>query len=142
MNRGLTIFLQGVTVILGVFMFVFLLWEPHLEGRNVDATLFEIYFRDPFLVYVYVASLSFFMALYQVFRALGYMRANKVFSLATVKALRMIRYSALSLAAFAIGVEGYLFVVRRGEDDIAGGAVLIFFVMVISVATAFMAIKF
>lgn len=48
---------------LGISTLALMLWEPHLEGRNVNATLFEIYFRDPFLAYAYTASIVFFVAL-------------------------------------------------------------------------------
>ncbi len=49
-------------VFLGIGALGFLLWEPHLEGRNAHATTFEIYFHDPFLAYVYVGSIPFFVA--------------------------------------------------------------------------------
>ena len=80
MNKSSTIFLQGVIVLIGIASLAFMLWEPHLEGRNVHATLFEIYFKDPFLAYAYIASLPFFVVLYQAFKVLGYARLNKVFS--------------------------------------------------------------
>ena len=59
MKRGSTTFLQAVILLLGVGVFAFLLWEPNLEGRNVNATLFEIYFKDPFLAYIYLAFVPF-----------------------------------------------------------------------------------
>ena len=68
MKRGSTIFLQVVIVLLGFGVLTFLLWEPHLEGRNVNSTVFEIYFKDPFLAYIYVAFVPFFVGLYQAFR--------------------------------------------------------------------------
>jgi hypothetical protein len=55
MKRVSTTFLQVVIVLLGAGVLALLLWEPHLEGRNVNATLFEIYFKDPFLAYIYLA---------------------------------------------------------------------------------------
>jgi len=36
-------------VLIGVGVLAGLLWEPQIEGRNVNATQFEIYFKDPFL---------------------------------------------------------------------------------------------
>ena len=65
MKKGSTIFLQIVIVLIAISAFVLLFWEPHIEGRNVHATLFEIYFKDPFLAYAYIASVAFFMALYK-----------------------------------------------------------------------------
>lgn len=51
MKRGSTVFLQIVLVLIGIGALAFLLWEPHVEGRNKHATLFEVYFKDPFLAY-------------------------------------------------------------------------------------------
>ena len=76
MKRGSTIFLQALILLFGVGVFAFLLWEPHLEGRNVNATLFEIYFKDPFLAYIYLAFVPFFVGLYQGFKILGYARGS------------------------------------------------------------------
>jgi len=67
-----TIFLQAVIVLIGIGALALMLWEPHIEGRNAHTTLFEIYFKDPFLAYAYLASIPFFVALYQVFKVLGY----------------------------------------------------------------------
>ena len=103
-----TIFLQAVIVLIGIGALAFLLWEPHVEGRNVNATLFEIYFNDPFLAYVYVASISFFVALYQAIKLLRYARTNKIFSQASVKALRTIRICATVLIVSVVVGEGII----------------------------------
>ncbi|GMU74290.1 MAG: hypothetical protein AMXMBFR44_4870 [Candidatus Campbellbacteria bacterium] len=125
MKRSSTVFLQIVIVVLGVGALALLLWGPHLEGRNVNATLFEIYFKDPFLAYAYAASVAFFVALYQAFKLLGYIRRNEVFSHAAVKALRTIKYCAMTLVAFIAGAEVYFFTAsRRVEEDIAGGVMI------------------
>jgi len=68
LKRSSTAFLQSVIVLIGIGALALLLWEPHIEGRNAHATPFEIYFKDPFLAYAYVASIPFFAALYQAFR--------------------------------------------------------------------------
>ncbi|MCA9152983.1 MAG: hypothetical protein KDA92_26955, partial [Planctomycetales bacterium] len=65
MKRSSIIFLQIVIVMIGLAALVFLLWEPQVEGRNKDATQFQIYFQDPFLALVYIGSIPFFAALYQ-----------------------------------------------------------------------------
>jgi uncharacterized membrane protein YraQ (UPF0718 family) len=58
-----------VVVLMGIGTLVLLLWEPQIEGRNAHATLYQIYFNDPFLAYAYIASIAFFVALYQTFTA-------------------------------------------------------------------------
>lgn len=52
MKSGPALFVQVVLVLMGIGTLGLLLWEPHLEGRNAQATTFEIYFNDPFLAYV------------------------------------------------------------------------------------------
>ena len=120
MRKNSTLFLQIVIVTLGIGALAFMLWEPHIEDRNANATLFEMYFNDSFLVYAYTASIAFFVALYQAFKLFGRIGRGEVFSEASVKALRTIKYCATTVVAFAMGAEIYLFIVRP-DDDIAGG---------------------
>ena len=119
MNRGSTIFLQIVIVLIGVGALALMLWEPHVEGRNAHATLFEIYFKDPFLAYAYIASIPFFKSLYQAFKVLGYVRQNKTFSPATVKALRTIKYCAIAIIGFV--AASLIFIVFADKDDRPAG---------------------
>jgi Protein of unknown function (DUF2975) len=136
MKRVSTIFLQIVIVLLGIGVLAALLWEPQVEGRNVNATQFEIYFQDPFLAYIYLAFLPFFVGLYQVFRMLGYARRDEIFSERAVRALRIIKYCAITTAIFIIGAEAYIFIFVRGTDDIAGGVAMGLFIIFISAVTA------
>ncbi len=115
MRPRATRFLQAVIVLIGVGALALLLWEPHLEGRNAHATLFEIYFKDPFLAYVYTASILFFVALYQAFHVLGLIRENQVFSQAIVRALRIIQHCAVAIVGFVLGAVVFLFLF--GEQD-------------------------
>jgi hypothetical protein len=137
MKRSSTIFLQVVIVLIGIGAFALLLWEPQVEGVNAHATLFEIYFKDPFLALVYFGSIPFFIALYQAFKVLGYAGQNKVFSQAAVNALRTIKYCALTIIGFVV-VEEIFILLNHGSDDAAGGVfmgVLITFGSIV-VATA------
>ena len=125
MKKGLTIFLQIVIVTLGISVLALMLWEPHLEGRNMNATLFEIYFKDPFLAYVYIGSIPFFVALYQTIRVLGYVRQNKTFSQVTVNALRTIKYCAFITAGAIVAADAYLMIATRSNNEDAAGAVML-----------------
>src|SRR5262245_17912224 len=119
MKRSLTIFLQVVIVLIGIGALAVMLWEPHIEGRNAHATLFEIYFNDPFLAYAYIASIPFFVALYQTFKVLGYAGQNKVFSQEAVKALRTIKYCALAMIGFV--AVSFFFMISGDRDDRPAG---------------------
>ena len=137
MKRSSTVFLQVVIVLIGIGALALMLWEPHLEGRNTHATIFQIYFNDPFLAYAYLASIAFFVALYQAFKLLGYVGKSEVFSQRSVKALRTIKYCAFSLVGFLAGAEAYFFIVQRGKgEDIAGGVMMGLFLIFISVVVA------
>jgi Protein of unknown function (DUF2975) len=119
MKRSPTIFFQVVMVLIGIGTVALMLWEPHIEGRNVHATLSEIYFKDPFLAYAYIASIPFFVALYQAFKVLGCAGQNKIFSQPAVKALRTIKYCAMAMIGFA--AVGEIFIMLGDSDDRAGG---------------------
>jgi hypothetical protein len=138
MKKIITLFLQTLTVLIGVATLGFLLWEPTVEGRNAGATLYEMYFNDPFLACAYLVSVLFFIVLYQACRVFGYMRQGATHSSMMVRALRTIQYCALGLAGFAVVGELYLFIFVRGTDDIAGGVAMGFFIFLISsgIATA------
>ncbi len=125
MTRTLALVLQIVTALVGLGALAFLLWEPHVEGRNAHATLFQIYFNDPFLAYAYTGSIAFFTALYQVFRLLGYVAVRDVLSSRSVKALRTLKRCALSLIGFLVGAEVYFHFIQRAKgEDIAGGVMI------------------
>lgn len=115
MKRTSTIFLQSVVVLMGVGTLALLLWEPHIEGRNKHSTLFEVYFKDPALAYVYTASIPYFVALYQAFKVLGYAGRNTIFSVAAVRALRTIKYCAIAIIGF-VAVSVLFFFSGDPED--------------------------
>lgn len=123
MKKSSVIFLKVVILIFGLGVLALMLWEPHLEGRNADATAVQIYFHDPFLAYAYFASIPFFVALFQALKLLGHIGKNRVFSLDSVRALRVIKYCATALIVLIALPEAYLLIVRP-EDDIAGGVML------------------
>jgi len=109
-------------VLVGVGVLAGLLWEPQVEGRNVNADQFTIYFRDPFLAYAYLGSLPFFFGLYQAFKLLGYVGQGQAFSPAAVRGLRHIKYCALAVIGFIVGAEAYIFL--GVSDDRAGGVAM------------------
>src|SRR5688572_26068131 len=104
MERGSILFLKAVLVLIGIGALALMLWEPHIEGRNAHATLFEIYFKDPFLAYAYIASIPLFVGLYQAFKVLGYVGHNQVFSPVAVRALRTMKFCAMAIiGSVAVG---------------------------------------
>lgn len=136
MKRAVTLFLQTAIVLLGIAVLTALLLEPQSEGRNVNATQFEIYFNDPFLAYIYLAFIPFFVGLFQAFRILGHARRGELFSQYSVRSLRIIKYCASMMAVMFVGALAYIFIFVRGEDDIAGGVAMGLFIIFLSGVTA------
>jgi hypothetical protein len=122
MKFGATLFLRVVLVMFGIGALALLLWEPHLEGRNAHATLFAIYFQDPFLAYAYVAAIPFFV----------YAGRNQEFSRSAVRSVRVIKYCAIAIIGFVVG--GEIIIMSSESDDRAGGVMMgamIFFASVV-----------
>jgi len=134
MKRGSILFLRAVILLVGAGVLAALLWEPHLEGRNANADLTTIYFRDPFLAYVYVGALPFFYGLAQAFTLLGHLGRGEAFSPAAVTALRRIKYCALAVIAFIAGAEAYIML--GVSDDRAGAVMMGIFAAFACVVTA------
>ncbi|MBI4276425.1 DUF2975 domain-containing protein [Candidatus Uhrbacteria bacterium] len=119
MKRIQTIFLQVVIVTVGIMVFVGMIRFPMTEGRAANLDLFSIYW-DSFVVYIYVGSVPFFVALYQAFTLLGYIGQNKTFSLNSVEALRTIKYCAIIQSGFIVMAGLYIRMFHAEGDDPAG----------------------
>ena len=139
MQKVSTIFLQVVIAILGIVALIVMIRFPLTEGRAVNLDLFSIY-ADLFIIYGYLASISFFVALYQAFRLLGYIGQNKVFSLSSVQALRTIKYCAVILSVSIAMAVLYIAMYHHTDDDPAGfiaiGILATFISVVIATAAA------
>jgi len=135
MKMGPALFLQAVIVLIGFGVLALMLWEPHLEGRNAHATTFEIYFKDPFLAYVYVGSTPFFLALYRAFGVFGHVRQQGAFSQVTVDALRTIKHCAMAIIVFVAGAVVFVLMFGDGEDRPAG----VFMCLLVTVASGVIA---
>ena len=136
MKRGSTLFLKAVILLIGIGALAGMIIFPQLEGRNTNANLFNIYFQDPFLAYVYIASIPFFVALYQAFQLLGYIEQNNVFSLDSVRALKIIKYCAIILGILIVIAAIYIRIFHAKGDDPAGFIALCIVTTFISVVIA------
>lgn len=119
MKRISTVFLQAVVVLISIVALAILIFVPLNEGRATNLDLFSIY-SDPFILYGYAASIAFFVALYKAFRLLGYIGQNKVFSPASVMALKSIKYCAIILGVLIVIAGLYIRVFHHKDDDPAG----------------------
>ncbi len=115
MKKGSTIFLRFVIVFIFIGALAFVLHAPQ---RNNGTTFHEKYINF-FVAYTYSASVPFFVALYQLFKLLGYIGRNEIFSPGSVRALRNIKYCALTIIGFA-AVSLFMMIGGDREDRPAG----------------------
>ncbi|MDP1884661.1 MAG: DUF2975 domain-containing protein [Candidatus Moranbacteria bacterium] len=141
MKRGSIIFLKLIIAFVGIGALALMVKFPQTEGRAANLDLIGIY-TDPFIIYIYVASIPFFTALYQASKLLGYIGRNEAFSQASVRALRNIKYCALMIVGFIAGAEAYIIISKDGSDDIAGGVAMGIFIGFASVVIAIAAAVF
>ena len=124
LKKTSTLFLKVVLFFIAALILAGLLWFPQVEGRNELATnRLLIYFDDPFLAYVYLGSLPFFIGIYQAIRLLGLIEQNKAFTLSAVKRLRNMKFSALALMVSIGAAMPWIFAFGH-EDDAPGVVVL------------------
>lgn len=110
-------------MLIGIVALAIMIRFPLTEGRAANLDLFSIY-ADPFILFGTLASIPFFVALYQAFKLLGCIGQNKVFSPNSVKALRAIKYCAI-LLSFLIAMAAITVRISYGisptkDDDPAG----------------------
>jgi hypothetical protein len=133
-KQASTLFLKAVIVLIAVVALVIMIRFPQTEGRAANLDLLSIY-SDPLILYGYVASAPFFIALYQAFKLLGYVDTNQVFSPAAVKAVRNIKYCTLAIPVFILFGEAYIVFFANGDDP-AGPVALGIFAIFASIVFA------
>jgi len=138
MKRNNIIFLQSLIIIFGLVILSFLIRVPITEGRAVNLDLYHIY-ADPFILFGYIASIPFFVALYRGFKMLGYYGQNKIFSLIAVRNLKIIKYCAILFSIFILSVGIFIILFHNKEDDPAGFISLCILTTFLSILVAIIA---
>lgn len=136
-----TIFLQAVIVLIGIVTLAMLIRFPLTEGRAKNLALPDIYL-DPFILYGYGASIAFFVALYKLFKLLGYIGQNKEFSHESVKTLKDIRHCAIILSSLILTAGIFIKMFHAKDDDPAGFLVMCIAATFISIVVAAAAFVF
>jgi thiamine biosynthesis protein ThiC len=90
-------------------------------------------------IVLYAAAVPFYIALYQAFKLLSYIDKNKAFSIISVRALKNIKYCAITISILYVVGMPLLYLIAE-KDDAPGiiliGLVIIFASMVIAVFAA------
>jgi hypothetical protein len=140
MKRVSTLFLKIAVILIGIPILALCIFLVP-EIANYAAELFPniAYMKYLVLIYLYVTAIPFYFALYQAFKLLSYIDKNKAFSELSVRALKNIKYCAITISIlYVVGMP--LFYLMAEIDDAPGiiliGLVVIFASMVIAVFAA------
>ncbi len=136
MKKGSTLFLKVVLLLIAIGVLAGLVWFPQTEGRATNLDLIGIY-ADPFIIYIYIGSIPFFVGLYQAFKLLNFIDRNKAFSQGAVNTLKYMKLAFLSLIGFIALAMIYIRFFVHGDDPAGPTAlgIIISFVFII-IATA------
>ena len=135
-----TFFLKAVVVLMGlpvVALCIFII--PEIAAFLVELVPSLSYLQYPFMIGLYASAGIYFVALYEVFKLLGYIDQDLAFSDLTVQVLKNIKRCAAAISALFILFMPLIFMM--GDlDDAPGlvliGLIIIFACMVIAVFAA------
>jgi hypothetical protein len=140
MKRGSTLFLKTAVILIGIPVLALCIFLVPEIG-NFAGELYPDMSYLKYLVFIdlYATAIPFYLALYQAFKILGNIDKNKAFSELSVRALKNIKYYAITFSSlYVLGLP--LFYLVAEADDAPGiiiiGMVMIFASMVIAVFAA------
>ncbi|MDF2858922.1 MAG: YoaS [Neobacillus sp.] len=140
MKQGTTLFLKIAVILIGIPVLALCIFLVPEIG-NFAAELYPDIAYLKYLVFIdlYATAIPFYFALYQAFKLLSYIDNNKAFSELSVRALKNIKYCAITFSSlYAVGMP--LFFLIADKDDAPGiiviGLVMIFASIVIAVFAA------
>lgn len=140
MNRMSTLFLKIAVILIGIPILALCIFlVPEIANYSAELLPNIAYIKYLVFIYLYVTAIPFYFALYQAFKLLSYIDKNKAFSGLSVRALKKIKYCAVTISIFyAAGMP--VFYLIADIDDAPGiiviGLVIIFASMVIAVFAA------
>jgi hypothetical protein len=138
MKRGTTLFLKIAVILIGIPILALSIFGlPWLANNPANPDYAHMLY--PIVVGMYVSVIPFFAALYQAFKLLSYIDKNQAFSELSVKALKNIKFCALTISGLYVVILPFVFLVAQ-QDDAPGliivGMVPTFASMVIAVFAA------
>lgn len=138
MKRGSTLFLKLAVFLIGVpilsLCIISFIW---LINHPVSPDYSHILY--PIVIGMYISVIPFFVALYLAFKLLNYIDRGEAFSEISVKALKNIKFCALSVSGLYVVMIPFVYMIAELDDApvlIFVGLVPIFASMVIAVFVA------
>jgi len=138
MKQGSTLFLKIAVFLIGTPVLALgIVGSPWLANNPVNPDYAHILY--PIVIGMYVSVIPFFVALYQAFKLLSYIDRNQAFSELSVKALKKIKFCALTISGLYVVLMPFVFLVADLDDApglVIVGMVPVFASMVIAVFAA------
>lgn len=138
MKRGSTLFLKAALILMGIPVLAFcIVGLIRLANNPVNPSYAGILY--PIIIGIYVSAIPYFGALFQAYKLLSYIDKNQAFSDLSVKALKNIKYCALTVSGVYVAILPFVFFVADLDDApglIIIGMIPIFASMVIAVFAA------
>ncbi|MCM3439273.1 DUF2975 domain-containing protein [Metabacillus halosaccharovorans] len=138
MKIGSTLFLKAAVFLIGTPVLALIIIGLVQLAKN-PANPEYAHFLYPIVIGMYVSAIPFFMALFQAFKLLSYIDKNQAFSELSVKALKVIKFCALTISGLYVVIIPFVFLVAELDDApglIIIGMVPIFASLVIAVFAA------
>ncbi|ACT00320.1 DUF2975 domain-containing protein [Paenibacillus sp. JDR-2] len=140
MKRGTTLFLKMAVILIGIPILAFCIFLVPKIGNFAGESYPDIaYMKSLVLMDMYAAAIPFYFALYQAFKLLSYIDKNQAFSELSVKALKYIKYCAVTISAvYLLGMPLYHLMAEKVDPPsfMPMGTAIIFASMVIAVFAA------
>ncbi|KSU84484.1 Protein of unknown function [Fictibacillus enclensis] len=140
MKRVSTLFLKIAVFLIGLPVLAMCLFlVPEIAKYIAELNPDHAYLKYLIFLDLYASAIPFYFALYQAFRLLSYIDKNIAFSERSVRALKNIKYCAITISVL-IGLGMPIFYLIAQMDDAPGiiviGLVIIFASIVIAVFAA------
>jgi hypothetical protein len=134
MKPGSTWFLKTTVVLIGITVLAICVFAlpPAISSDELEGYRL-------ILIGLYVPALPFFFALYQALKLLNYIDQNKAFSELSIRALKNIKYCAITISVMYAAGMPYIFRVADRDDApgvVALGLVIVFASIVIATFAA------
>ena len=133
MNRGSTIFLRVVISLIAIGALAVCIFPlPRMFAREAAKTPDTAYLVYFFLGGAYVLAIPFFFGLYQTFKLLSYIDGDKAFTELSVRALRHIKYSAITAGILMVAGIAAIMVLSAGTGEDIAGVVMVGLIMTLA----------
>ncbi|NHC43301.1 DUF2975 domain-containing protein [Bacillus sp. MM2020_1] len=140
MKRGSTLFLKIALILIGLPVLALCIFlVPEIANFAVDLYPDHAYLKYLVFLDLYATAIPFYFALYQAFNLLHYIDKTQAFSELSIKALKYIKYCAITFSGiYVIGMP--IFYLIAEADDAPGiiliGMAIIFAGLVVAVFAA------